>query len=217
LPKYDEELLFFLASQAGLQSGLKTSTAKISASFGGSQQTASRKLRELSQADLVELNATPTGCIVRIKKKGADLLHQRLVSLQRLFNEKKKAQLQGIVKSGLGEGRYYVSRQPYLQQFKKLLGFKPFFGTLNLVVDQNQLQGFLFGLQSIQVKGFETDERSFGTITAFKVVLQGKQEAAMVFPERTTHPKNEIELISPSNLRKKLKLKDGSKVFVKHI
>ncbi len=140
------------------------------------------------------------------------MLKERLLELQQLFKKTKNPRLSGTLKSGLGEGRYYVSRPFYLKHFKKLLGFKPFFGTLNLEVDETRLKSFLASINPLTVPGFETDERSFGKIRVFPVLVEGKQKAALVFPERTNHPKNEVELIAPLNLRKKLKLKDGSKV-----
>jgi len=35
-----------------------------------------------------------------------------------------------------------------------------------------------------------------------------------MIPERTHYPEDIIEIISPNNLREKLKLKDGSKITV---
>ena len=52
---------------------------------------------------------------------------------------------------------------------------------------------FLEILKRVQDDG-KTEERSFGKIRAFKVLLEGKQSAAIILPERTAHAKNEIEL-----------------------
>ncbi len=213
--KQDEQLLLSLALQIGLHGKLSTSTAKISASFGGSQQTISRKLRRLKAAGLILLEATPSGCSLSLTKKGIELLNQRFLSLKLLFEPGKRASLSGTVKDGLGEGRYYVSRPPYLKEFRERLGFKPFFGTLNLTVEPAILRQFLAGKQPIEVPGFTTEERSFGKIKAFRVLVQGKQKAALIFPERTGHPENEIEVIAPVNLRKRFRLKQGSLVSLR--
>jgi len=215
LKKQNEQLLLFLALQTGLHAKAKTSTAKIAKHFAISQQTASRKLRELHKEGLITLNASPTGCTVSLTKEGTELLRQQFLSLQRLFEKGRKRQLHGLVKNGLGEGRYYVSRPLYLKQFKKLLGAKPFLGTLNLVVDLPQLNSFLSGLPVIEIPGFKTEERSFGRIKAFRVSVEGKQQAAVIFPDRSAHAAKEIEVIASVNLRKKFKLKEGSKVLLK--
>ncbi len=213
MQKHDEQLLLFIAGKAGLFGRAKTSTAKIAKRFGVSQQTASRKLRALKLAGLITLVATPLGCEIGLSKQGIEVLRQSFLSLQRLFEGSKgEGVLQGTLKSGLGEGRYYISRPFYLQQFRKLLGFKPFLGTLNLVVEPAELHGFLQDLNPIEIPGFRTEERSFGRIKAFRVVVQGKQSAALIFPERTAHQKNEVEVIAAVNLRKKFKLKEGSRV-----
>ncbi len=215
LLKNDAQFLLFLAVQSdGLHNVLKTSTAKISKEFGISQQTISRKLRELKRKKLILMDASPTGCTILLTTEGIDLLRLQFFSLRKLFQQGKSKVLHGKVKIGLGEGRYYVSRPFYLKQFKKLLGFNPFFGTLNLEVNQAELAGFVSALPSIEISGFETDERSFGKIRAFKVLVEGKQPAAIIFPERTAHKKNEVEIIASINLRKKFGLKEGSKVSV---
>ncbi len=214
MQKQDWQLLLFLALQAGLRGKAKTSTAKIALSFATSQQTASRKLRQLAKRSLITLSATPNGCSVSLTEQGIALLKENFLSLQQLFEGKRKTRLSGRVKIGLGEGRYYVSRPFYLKQFKSLLGSKPFLGTLNLIVEPAELSSFLSGLQSIEIKGFKTEERSFGKIQAFKVLVEGKQKGAIIFPERTAHPKNEIEVISQVNMRKKFNLREGSRVFL---
>ena len=213
--KNDAQFLLFLAVQSsGLHTVLKTSTAKISKELGVSQQTVSRKLRELSESGLISLNASPSGCRISLTNNGIELLRLQFFSLQKLFRQEKSRVLHGLVKIGLGEGRYYVSRPFYLKQFKKSLGFRPFFGTLNLEVDQAELAGFVSSMPLVEISGFETDERSFGKIRAFKVLVEGKQPAAIIFPERTAHKKNEVEVIASLNLRKKFGLKEGSKVSI---
>lgn len=212
MPKYDKELLVLLASKAGLQGHVKTSTARLAMLLGSSQQTISRRLRELKKGGLVELVSEPSGCVVSLTKKGTDVLRTDFLALKRLFEAKRIKKISGRVKNGLGEGKYYVSRPFYLSHFKSLLGLKPFFGTLNLVVEPEALESFLFGRPSEAIPGFKTDERSFGKIHAYKVMVEGKQAGAVIFPERTTHPKNEVEIISSVNLRKKFGLKEGSKV-----
>ncbi len=208
------QILLFLAEKGGLHSAIRISTAKIAQHFGISQQSASRKLRLLAADNLISLSATPAGSRVQLTEQGIALLKNRFVELQQLFEKKKASALAGTVKIGLGEGKYYVSKKPYLAQFKKLLGFVPFFGTLNLIVGREELNSFLAGMQPILIEGFETRERSFGPIKAFKAMVEGKQQAAIIFPERSTHPENEIEVIAPINLRKKFGLREGSKVTI---
>ncbi|MBN2067632.1 MAG: DUF120 domain-containing protein [Candidatus Diapherotrites archaeon] len=208
------EMLLFLAGLGAVQHEIRVSTAEAAAAMGISQQTASRKLRQLAADSIIELKATPSGCIVRISGRGSSQLRELHSGLQKIFSGKQGKKLSGRVKIGLGEGKYYVARKQYLEQFKRILGFKPFFGTLNLVVDASELRAFLAGMQPTQIKGFETTERSFGQIKAFKISVEGKEKAAVIFPERSVHPETEIEVIAPINLRKKFRLKEGSKAIL---
>jgi len=211
----DLRLLLLIASGAGQQGSMRTSTAEIGRQFSFSQQTASRKLRQLAAAGFITLDATPTGCTVSATESGMRQLRRMFGELRQLFAARKPCQqIEGTVKTGLGEGRYYISRKPYLLQFKKKLGFMPFFGTLNIVVGLGELQEFLAGKSPAEIEGFETGERAFGPIKAYPVKAMGKQPAAIIFPERSAHGENEIEIISGVNLRKKFRLKEGSKFSI---
>ena len=112
-----------------------------------------------------------------------------------------------------GSKKYYISQKQYLARFKELLGFKPYLGTLNLIVDEDRLYKFLLSLKPIFIEGFETKERSFGSIKAFKVKVFNLP-AAIIIPERTKHEKNTVEIIAPVFLRGKFKLRSGSKVKI---
>jgi riboflavin kinase len=142
--------------------------------------------------------------------KGASLLKKHYLELKRLFEGERAGSLRGRVKAGLGEGAYYVSQPRYAKQFRRKLGFKPFPGTLNLVVDEGSLADFLSNLRETKIGGFQTKKRSFGSITAFRVLVGRAQEAAIIFPERSSKPKNQIEVIAPVSLRRKFRLKEGS-------
>ena len=211
----DKELLFFIARKTRLRASFASSTAKIAMQLGISQQSVSRKLRELKKAGLVEPNASPKGIDAKLTVQGISLVREHFMELKQLFEAKPVEKLEGKVKIGFGEGAYYVSQPQYAEQFIRLLGFRPFPGTLNLVVGEEQLSMFLSALEPIAVKGFETRQRSFGKITAFKVSVEGKQSSAIVFPERTSHPPNEIEVIAPIYLRGKFRLKEGSKASLR--
>lgn len=216
MQKQDSRLLLFLALKSGLHGKARTSTAKIASAIGASQQTASRKMRSLEKQGLIELSATPSGCTFSLTGQGIESLRSELSQLQQLFGGKAEKGLRGKVKDGLGEGKYYISRPAYMKQFREKLGFKPFLGTLNLIVSMPELRAFLSGKTPVEIEGFRTEERSFGRIKAFPVLFQGER-AAIIFPERTAHPENEIEVISATNLRKKYRLKQGSKALLKAI
>ncbi|MFH1256220.1 MAG: DUF120 domain-containing protein [Candidatus Diapherotrites archaeon] len=214
MAKCDElSLLSFIAEKSMLKGDFSTSTAKLASHFGVSQQSISRKLRELEQKKLVNRKAGTAGITVSLTREGEKELLKKFMALEKIFARgKKETALQGSVSSGLGEGAYYLSQKQYSVQFRKLLGFLPFVGTLNLKVEPLRLEQFLAGTKKIHVNGFKTKERSFGALKCFPVRINKKVCGAIVLPERTTHPENMVEVIAPLNLRKKFGLKDGEKV-----
>ena len=209
-----EKELLLIAKLAGLNGNLLTSTSKIARQLNTSQQTVSRKLRLLEKQGLIELSTSPKGVNARLTPKSVLLLRKELAELEFIFESAANPSISGTLKKGMGEGSYYMSQKKYAEQFKKMLGFKPFAGTLNLLVNPLELEAFLSGTEPEKVHGFKTGSRSFGTISTFKILVQKKHRAALIFPERSSHPKNEIEIIAKYNLRKKLGLKEGSIVTI---
>ncbi|MBM3309673.1 MAG: DUF120 domain-containing protein, partial [Candidatus Altiarchaeales archaeon] len=125
---------------------------------------------------------------------------------------KKMLEITGKVSIGIGEGAYYIKM--YADKIEKELGFKPYYGTLNVKVEEMPA-----GMQRLAFKkipSFEKEGRSFGGIKIAKIRLKYGKKAVdcyLIMPERTHH-KNELEIISKENLRSKMGLKDGSLVIV---
>ncbi len=146
---------------------------------------------------------------------GKTILLNSLSQLQEIFStDKKPKKLFGSVQSGLGEGKYYLSFKQYSDQIKEKLGFYPFAGTLNLKVNEADLNPFKKSLHETYIEGFSTPQRNFGGLKAFKLKINGNIDGALVHPDRSNLPATTAELIAPIWLRKKFNLKDGDKVFV---
>ena len=206
------ELLEYIAKKEGLFGSLKSSTLSISKEISTSQQTISRKLREMEDNGLITRLASPNGLVVSLDSKGRKFLQNNYHELSKIFQTKKTA-ITGITKQGIGEGSYYVSQKQYQQQFKTKLGFNAFPGTLNLEINKEELAQLLASKETIEIKSFTTKTRSFGSITTYKIKVNDI-EAAIVKPARARHPENIIEIIAPVNLRNSLNLKDNDKVKI---
>lgn len=204
------ELLLYIAKKEGLFGSLQSSTLQISRELSISQQTISRKLREMEKKGLVKRLANPNGLTVSLDNKGREFLQSNYRALSQLFKAQKTT-TSGTVEKGIGEGSYYVSQKQYQQEFKSKLGFNAFPGTLNLKINKEELAQFLANKQEIMINGFATKTRSFGSITAYKIKINGI-EAAIVKPERARHPEDIIEIIAPVNLREELRLTDKTKL-----
>lgn len=117
----------------------------------------------------------------------------------------------GKIIEGKGIGKKFLQMEKYAEQFFEKLGFRPFAGTMNLEVDEGELKGFLEGREKREISGFEEKGESFGGVTCYKVKVGGVP-AALVFPEKSDHAGNVVEVISFVNLRERLKLNSGDKI-----
>ena len=204
------KLLLFILEKAGLYGKCNVSTVSLASKFSVSQQTASMKLRQLEEKKLIRRIATNKGTRISLDEKGIGILKKMYNQLKKGFE--KKEELKGTLSRGIGEGKYYVKL--YSKRLEKAAGFAPYFGTLNIKAEPKTIKEFLFSIQPVIVDGFETDERSYGKITCYPVMIQNIQAAA-IFPERATHPPDIVEVIAPVCLREKLKLKDDDEVTIR--
>ena len=152
---------------------------------------------------------------IKLTNKGMNLLRKEYSEYQRLFELADYITIQGVVTSGLGEGKYYVTQKGYMDQFMDKLWFKPFEGTLNISIsggELNKLQ-LVRSLDGIPISGFETEGRTFGNGKCFLCDIQGV-ECAIMQPNRS-HYENVLEIISKYYLRDKLELKDGDVVEIR--
>jgi len=207
------DILMELAKH-GLYDETKISTTAIAARIGLSQQSASRIMREMEKQGLVSRKVFADGQVVRIEEHGIELLNRRYLELGSIFS-RKKHYINGILVSGVGEGKYYVGLKGYKKQFKEKLNFIPYAGTLNLKVDPKIGRVVNNLPEYIVIDGFSTKKRSFGGLRCAKAKIEhrGKQiVAAVIKPFRTVHGEDIIEVIAPDCLREKLRIKDGDKV-----
>jgi len=117
--------------------------------------------------------------------------------------------MRGKILSGLGQGQYFLTCEGYSRQFLERLGFVPFPGTLNVMLDEP----FPVEQQAIKIEGFAEEGRTFGECKCYRIKLNGI-EAAVVRPERSRYPPELIEVIAPVQLRRALRLEDSDPVEV---
>lgn len=196
---------------------IQVSTSELGASLGMSQQGISKHLIQLEALGLIDRERLPRSSRVLVTKKGSDAVIPMYVRLKEAVEGRPRTlEFRGHVFSGLGEGAYYISLPGYSAQFEGLLGFKPFPGTLNLVLDQSQLplRKELNVFEGLPIEGFKDGGRTYGPVKCFKAKVESKYEAGALVIERTHHGEAVLEVISPLNLRKTLSLRDGDMVSV---
>ncbi|MDD4162060.1 MAG: DUF120 domain-containing protein [Methanothrix sp.] len=66
--------------------------------------------------------------------------------------------MRGKIASGLGQGQYFLTREGYSRQFLERLGFVPFPGTLNVLLEEP----FTAEQEAIKIESFQEEGKSFG-------------------------------------------------------
>ena len=118
--------------------------------------------------------------------------------------------INGEVTTGLGKAAYFLSQEFYTKEFKKNLGFIPYPGTLNVIVDE----GYLDEINEIKnsCQNLIKPDEGFGAVKYIEAKLNDEVVGAIVFPAKTTHEENYLEFIAENKLRDELNLNDGDVV-----
>lgn len=213
-------LLWLAGMLKNRSDSISMSSAQIGELLGMSQQSAARKLKELEGGGYIRRTKSAGVRFesITLTDKGLDVLKDMYHTLQPLFADGGRASgvvVEGVVCRGLGEGAYYVSE--YSAEINRRLGFKPFYGTLNIrpLGDTPDVDS----LADSTIKGFRRKGRSFGSIRYAKVSLEGGGSVVdcyLIVPSRTHH-RGTLEIISEHNLRSKMGLSDGDRVIVRFI
>jgi riboflavin kinase len=205
-----------IAVMGGLKGQVFLSSQSLGGALGMSPQTAARRLRSLEQKILLTRSVTPDGQYVTITKNGEEALRREYADYCRVFEtEASGFSLHGSVISGLGEGRYYMSLEPYVRQFVQVLGFEPFPGTLNIRIEPSGLAARkrLDQLEWIGIDGFTADGRTFGSARCLPCRI-GMTPCGIIIPGRSHYPDDVLEIIAPVSLREAYHLADTDEVNV---
>ncbi len=190
-----------------------------------SQQTISRRIIELEGKGLIWRTFDGKGGEIQLTTKGLTQLNMIYENLKEITSQSTtQIPYYGKLKSGMGEGAYYIKHPTYLKQIKLKLGFTPFFGTLNLELFpeiskllNNQISNF----KSVTIKGFIDDNRTFGDVNCFPVTMWPRKnpqleiQAALLQIKRTSHKKYILEFIAQYYLREYFTISDEEEVCFK--
>ena len=197
----------------------KITTSVLAKKLGSSQQTISRKIRELDDQGMIARTSHHKGQLISLTEDGRRFLRKRFLELKEVVELSKGegASFGGNLISGSGEGRYYVGQDEYFLQFHDKLGFRPFLGTLNIrlktthdINAKNEMEK----IKPVVVEGFRKEKRTFGDIRCYPCIVNRRTRGAIVIPERSHHPSDVIEVIAPVYIRNTLSLKDNDYVHV---
>ena len=182
--------------------------------IGVSQQAADRYLLGLEKRGLLTRSLAQRRQRLALSPAGLELLRAEYHSYRRIFEGPAKLSFSGVVTSGLGEGRYYLSQPGYVVQFSERLGYSPFPGTLNVRLTDRALRkvGLVGEWTGLRIDGFHASGRTFGGATCFRARMNG-HPCHLIRPDRS-HYKDVVEFVASDCLREALSLQDGSAVEV---
>jgi riboflavin kinase len=211
--------LYKLAEMGAHRRTIKVSTEYFAEKMGMSQQTASRYLIQLDREGWIKRTITPEGCLIKIADVGMNQLNTLHANLRMMIEAKypSPVTLEGTVFTGVGEGAYYITKEGYRKQFVKKLGYDPYPGTLNIKLNSDydmKARAELEACPAIEIQGFKNEDRTYGTVKCYPVIINNKAKGAVLFAMRTHYDASVIEIIAPKFLRHQLRLKDGYKVKV---
>lgn len=215
----DLPLLLALAKHGCCEGSIEVSSQLLGKELSMSQQTASRRLRDLELKGYISREVHPRGQRVRLTSRGIKALKELHGDLQEIFSphEPEVYYITGEVFSGLGEGRYYMELKGYREQFMEKLGFTPFPGTLNLRLKTEEdirLKERLMDHRGVIIEGFENGNRTYGSARCYRAEIEGV-EGAVIIPSRSHYTLNTLEFIAPVKIRGEVGLKDGDIVTIK--
>jgi riboflavin kinase, archaea type len=199
---------------------VKFTSTDIGIEIDKSQQAASKIILDLQELKYVERVKKGHSYLIRVTEEGlesvkkmSDFFNMALYSLPENIN------FNGVLVSGMGEGKYYMSLEGYREQFVRRIGYIPFPGTLNIKLidslsleNRAKIESFRYQL----IDGFHDSDRTYGWVKCYPVIINGNKNirSDLLILERTHHDKNMLEIISPANIKKVLRLKNGNNVKV---
>ncbi len=201
----------------GAKNPIKLSTSDLAISIDKTQQTASMHLLFLEKNNMIARYKIDGDDVIQISASGLKYLLSVNQKIQSAFDDNSSTLVTGEVFSGLGEGAYYISLSGYKKQFISKLGYEPYPGTLNLKLSSNLHKQFIENLSNVDgviIEGFTDKKRTYGNVICYPSMIDSNIQGSVILIERTHHDSSVVELISPTFLRKKLKLKDGDEVKV---
>ncbi len=204
------DIVFYLLKKGAHREPVRITTGEVAEHIDVSQQTASRKLIELERLGEITREGGKVFVTEKAIAQVRRLMKEVLGSL-----EGSTMVFSGKVVAGLGEGAYYMGQKKYAEQFDKKLCFRPYPGTLNVSIGEEDIEKRLLLREQkpMVINGFTSAGRTFGKIEAYRSAIGGLP-CAIIFPERSLHGLQMLEIVSAFNLRKKLALSDGAEVKI---
>ena len=117
--------------------------------------------------------------------------------------------IRGKIVRGVGESAGFMAIPWVNKQMREKLGFHPYGGTLNLSVEDPEIQ------RSLKAHGgdrLRSEAAGFCDALIFRGTIEGKYDCGIVLPLVSNYNECLIEILAPVHLKDSLGLKDGDEV-----
>lgn len=217
----ERQALKQLALDGAAEGTIKVSCAAFATQIDASTQTASRRLQQLEDAEMITREHVPDGQWIDITETGTQALRADYEAYRRIFEDVPAVRLTGTVTDGMGEGRHYISLEGYRDQFVERLGYEPYPGTLNVRLDEasQRRRTRLESLEEIPIDAWEDADRTYGPAACYPAMAANDhgervRSVHVIVPERTHHDPDNLELVAPDRLRDTLGLVDDTRIDI---
>jgi CTP-dependent riboflavin kinase len=122
--------------------------------------------------------------------------------------------LYGKIVSGLGEGKVFTELPWAKEQFINKVGIDPYPGTLNLRLENPEALKNLQKLKICPGKTIVPDNPTFCKGVCYQIMVQGSIPGAIIIPLIPGYPDDKLEIISPYNLKERLRVEDGDEITI---
>ncbi len=203
------DLVVYLLGKNAHRESVKLTTKEMASELQVSQQTISRWMIELEQQGFIDRGNRE----IKLSQKAVAEAEKVYFVLRSTLEKNRQYLFAGKVVPGLGTGASFMKISGYQEGIQKKLGFKAAPGTLNVKIpaEQIEIRLSLRSSKPIELPGFENGGKRYGKLALYRATVFG-EPAAVVFPEMSHHGLDVLEIMSPDNLRRRYKLKDGSQI-----
>lgn len=223
----DIDFLYILAQQGALWETASISIENLTKITNKKKKAIINHLERSSNFKHIVLIEQNSKILLRITFKGRQLLRKTHYNYHNLFyQDEEDRTFTGMVRSGFGTGRDYVSLDHYYSKFIEIMGKPPFLGTLNLMLIDEDIKDFYKEKEIHRpsvIKGEKTEEREYWRVVSYDSILfipeneSKKIECLILGFVKQEHEHGIIEIVSNLELRKEFDLKNGSIVKIRFL
>jgi CTP-dependent riboflavin kinase len=119
--------------------------------------------------------------------------------------------IKGKVVKGIGESKGFLSIDWVDQQLKEKLKFQPYYGTLNITIDDAHVQGML---KEKAADRLVHQTEGFCDAVLIKGLINDKYECGVVIPLVKNYDERLLEVVASVHLKQALHVEDGDEVYL---